>query len=87
MSIPILFSISRTSFSFGGKPEAATIAQAAAHPAKFPDAVEMATGVRPELPPHLADLLDRPEHFDVLPNDLGVIQAHVRQHISPRGVA
>ena len=68
----------------GGAP---VIAQAAAHPAKFPDAVEMATGVRPELPPHLADLLDRPEHFDVLPNDLGVIQAHVRQHISPRGAA
>ncbi len=31
-----------------------------AHPAKFPDAVERATGVRPALPPHLADLFDRP---------------------------
>jgi threonine synthase len=68
----------------GGAP---VIAQAAAHPAKFPDAVETATGVRPKLPPHLADLLDRPEHFDVLSNDLDAIQAHVRQHISPRGAA
>ena len=67
----------------GGAP---VIAQAAAHPAKFPDAVETATGVRPKLPPHLADLLDRPEHFDVLSNDLDAIQAYVRQHISPRGV-
>lgn len=68
----------------GGAP---VVAQAAAHPAKFPDAVETATGVRPALPPHLADLLDHPEHFDVLPNDLDVIQAHVRQHISSRGAA
>ena len=36
---------------------------ATAHPAKFPDAVERATGLRPRLPPHLADLLDRPERF------------------------
>ena len=34
---------------------------ATAHPAKFPDAVEAATGRRPELPDHLADLFDRPE--------------------------
>ena len=34
---------------------------ATAHPAKFPDAVERATGVRPPLPAHLADLFDRPE--------------------------
>ncbi len=42
---------------------------ATAHPAKFPDAVEAATGVRPPLPAHLADLFDRPEHFEVVPND------------------
>ena len=40
-----------------------------AHPAKFPAAVEAASGVRPVLPPHLADLLDRPERFTALPND------------------
>ena len=38
---------------------------ATAHPAKFPDAVEAATGVRPALPERLADLLDRPERYDV----------------------
>jgi threonine synthase len=36
------------------------VALACAHPAKFPDAVEKATGIRPELPPHLADLMERP---------------------------
>ncbi|HCP17774.1 MAG TPA: threonine synthase, partial [Alphaproteobacteria bacterium] len=35
------------------------VALACAHPAKFPDAVEKATGIRPELPPHLADLMER----------------------------
>jgi threonine synthase len=49
-----------------------------AHPAKFPDAVERATGQRPALPPHLADLFDRPERLDVLPNDLGTIQGFIR---------
>ena len=34
-----------------------------AHPAKFPDAVEAATGKTPALPPHYADLYDRDEHF------------------------
>jgi threonine synthase len=50
---------------------------ATAHPAKFPDAVVTATGVHPPLPAHLADLFDRPERFDVLPNDLGAIQRYV----------
>jgi threonine synthase len=54
-----------------------TVTLATAHPAKFPDAVERATGVRPPLPPHLADLFDLPEHFDVLPNDLAAVQAFV----------
>ena len=54
---------------------------ATAHPAKFPDAVEAATGVRPPLPEHLGDLLDRPERYDTLPADLDAIRDHLR-HIS-----
>lgn len=49
-----------------------------AHPAKFPDAVERASGVRPPLPAHLADLYDRSERFTVLPNDQSAIEAFVR---------
>jgi threonine synthase len=48
-----------------------------AHPAKFPDAVERATGVRPGLPAHLAELFELPERFDVLANDLGAVQRFV----------
>ncbi len=45
-----------------------------AHPAKFPDAVESASGVRPPLPEHLADLFDRPEKFEVCPNDFATVR-------------
>jgi threonine synthase len=37
------------------------VALACAHPAKFDTAVTRATGVVPLLPPHLADLMQRPE--------------------------
>jgi threonine synthase len=47
---------------------------ATAHPAKFPEAVEAATGVHPELPARLADLFAREEHYEVLPADLGIVK-------------
>ena len=53
------------------------LVMATAHPAKFPDAVEQATGVRPALPPHLEDLFSRQERYEVLDNDLAVIQQFV----------
>ncbi|MTJ83919.1 MAG: threonine synthase [Telmatospirillum sp.] len=54
-------------------------ARAPAHAAKFPDAVEAATGVRPALPDRLSDLFQRPERYDVLPNDLEAVKDYVRQ--------
>jgi threonine synthase len=55
---------------------------ATAHPAKFPDAVEQATGIRPELPERLADLPDRVERYDLLPADLAAVMAHVEECIA-----
>ena len=55
-----------------------TIAAATAHPAKFPDAMQRATGRRPPLPKHLADLYDRPERFTTAPNSLDAVEAQVR---------
>ena len=52
---------------------------ATAHPAKFPDAVERATGVRPALPEHLADLFERPERTETVANDLAVVEDLVAQ--------
>jgi threonine synthase len=60
-------------------PGGPVVITATAHPAKFPDAVERATGVRPGLPPHLADLFDRPERTESLPNDLAAVQRFVAE--------
>ena len=49
---------------------------ATAHPAKFPDAVEQATGVRPPCR-HLADLYERTERVTDLPNDLAIVEDFV----------
>ena len=59
----------------GGVP---MVAMATAHPAKFPDAMEMATGTRPPLPPRLGDLYERPETYATAPNDLAAVEAEVR---------
>jgi len=48
-----------------------------AHPAKFPDAVEKATGIRPRMPAHLSALFDLEEHFSVLPNDLETVEGFI----------
>jgi len=54
------------------------IALACAHPAKFPDVVERATGLRPVLPIALSDILGRRERLVVLPNDLGAVTRFIR---------
>ncbi|MBX6373405.1 MAG: threonine synthase, partial [Acetobacteraceae bacterium] len=68
-------------------PAIPVVVAATAHPAKFPDAVEQATGLRPPLPPRLADLYERPERYRVLPPDLGAIEAAVRSHALRNGPA
>jgi threonine synthase len=55
------------------------ITLATAHPAKFPDAVEAATGRRPALPPRLAHLFDRPERVTRAPDDLAALEALIRE--------
>jgi threonine synthase len=54
------------------------ITLATAHPAKFPDAVEAATGIRPPLPPRMADLFDRSERLTQVPNDLEALKTHIK---------
>ena len=55
---------------------------ATAHPAKFPAAIDAAVaGLTPQLPAHLADLYEREERFEVLPNDLDAVQAFMAGNI------
>lgn len=60
-------------------PSVPVVVMATAHPAKFPDAVEKATGRRPVLPPRLADLYEREERLSELPNDMAAVQAFVAE--------
>jgi threonine synthase len=56
---------------------------ATAHPAKFPDAVERATGLRPSLPSRVGDLFAREEAFSELPGEYDAVREFVTEHASP----
>jgi threonine synthase len=58
-------------------PDVPMIVLATASPAKFPDAVEAAIGIRPELPPRMADLFEREERVVELPNDVDAVRAYL----------
>jgi threonine synthase len=67
------------------------VALATAHPAKFSDAVERATGIRPLMPAALAEIMDKPERIITLPNDAGAVARYLcgyARHARPnRGAA
>jgi threonine synthase len=65
--------------------ETPSVVLATAHPAKFPDAVEAASGIRPALPLWLGDLMQRKEQYTVLPNDLKSVEEYVRRHSRAAG--
>ena len=56
---------------------------ATAHPAKFPDAVEQATGARPALPARVGDLFDREERFVTLPATYDAVSAYIFERAVP----
>jgi threonine synthase len=53
---------------------------ATAHPAKFPEAVEKAIHLRPDLPEHLQPILEKEERFTILPADPAAVKAYIDQH-------
>lgn len=57
---------------------------ATAHPAKFRDAVERATGSRPHVPNRLGDLFERQERYDVLPAEFGAITGYIAERARAR---
>ena len=59
-------------------PKTPMVVLGTAHPAKFPAAVESAIGLKPDLPPHLSDLMTRREIFTRLPNDQVEVEKFVR---------
>ena len=57
---------------------------ATAHPAKFADAVERATGARPALPARVGDLFDRDERFDVVDGTYEAVTGYIAARATPR---
>ncbi|WP_424964645.1 threonine synthase [Dinoroseobacter sp. S375] len=63
-------------------PATPMVTLATAHPAKFPAAVEAATGVHPPLPPRMETLYERSERVTEVPNDLTALQTLIRERIT-----
>lgn len=66
------------------RPGAPMVSLATAHPAKFPDAVEKATGNRPVLPASLAGLMEAEENYPRLANDFGAVRDFTLSHARVR---
>ncbi|MCL6706215.1 threonine synthase [Pseudomonas sp. R2.Fl] len=66
------------------KPNTPMITLATAHPAKFPKAVQAASGIDPALPSWLGDLMDREERFTVLDAELKTVETFVGEHARAR---
>lgn len=61
--------------------ETPMVTLATAHPGKFPDAVQEATGQTPALPERYADLREREERYEILPNDLQAVESFIKARI------
>ncbi len=61
-------------------PSIPMVTLATAHPAKFQDAVERATGRRPALPTRIGSLFDREERCTSLPGDYAAVRDFVLAH-------
>jgi len=65
--------------------EVPVVTLATAHPAKFRDAVERATGTRPSLPARVGDLFKRDERYVELPGDYAAVASYVAEHAASSG--
>jgi threonine synthase len=62
------------------RPGVPMVTLSTAHPAKFPDAVEAATGITPTLPAHLAGLMEKDERVTAIGNDIGAVESFIAAH-------
>lgn len=65
-------------------PSVPVVTLATAHAAKFRDAVERSTGVRPSLPSRTGDLFGREERFVTLPATFEAVTDYIAGHATPR---
>ena len=67
----------------GLDPSIPVVTLATAHPAKFRDAVERATGIRPALPARIGSLFEREERYEKLPGTYEAVRDYVTAHATP----
>ena len=58
------------------------ITLATAHPSKFPDAVDAASGIQPILPQHMENLYERDERVTRVPNNFEAISTLIKERIA-----
>ena len=58
------------------------ITLATAHPAKFPDSLEKAIGLRPKLPRRMNRLYEKPERVTKVENNLEILKTHILDRIN-----
>ena len=61
--------------------EGSTLILATAHPAKFSEVVQKETGIKPDLPDNLKNVLTKKEQCERLPNDLKKIQEFILRQV------
>jgi len=61
--------------------EGNTVILATAHPSKFYDVVMEATGIKPELPENLKNIIDKKEKYEKLPKDIKKIKNYILQRV------
>jgi len=57
------------------------IVLATAHPCKFPEAIDKAIGVKPDLPDKLKYVMDEKENYDVIANNLSKTKQYIKEKI------
>ncbi|MFW6355992.1 MAG: threonine synthase [Spirochaetota bacterium] len=70
-----------------GAADASVITLATAHPAKFGEIVERATGRRPELPDRLAEAMRRPKEATPIEPTIDALRAYLSEHYQAEGTA
>jgi threonine synthase len=58
-------------------PEEDVVTLATAHPAKFPDVVNLATGTKPDLPERMQWINTATERCDTLPADIAALRSYI----------
>ena len=61
--------------------EGNTVILATAHPSKFYDVVMEVTGIKPELPENLKNIIDKKEKYEKLPKDIKKIKNYILQRV------